>query len=128
MISLLPVLTLALAQSAPLDAAPVARLTLAEALERARSVSPRLGQLRALEDAAEAGLRGARADRWPTLAVSAAYSRNSNVPEFVVQQQTGPLTVLPNLPNQGRARADLGLPLYTGGRTTGAVTTAEEQR
>ena len=127
MIVLLPVLTLALAQLAPPDAAPVARLTLAQALERARGVSPRLGQLRALEVAAEAGLRGARADRWPILGVSAAYSRNSNVPEFVVPQPSGPLVVFPNLQNQGRARADLGLPLYTGGRTTGAVTTADEQ-
>ena len=121
--ALLPFLTLALA--AP--AAPVARLTLAEALERARGASKHLGQLRALEDAAEAALRGARADRLPTLGVSAAYSRNSEVPEFVVQQQTGPLTVFPNLPNQGRARADLGLPLYTGGRTSNGVTAAEEQ-
>ncbi len=121
--ALLPILTLALAPSA----APVARLTLAEALERARGASKHLGQLRALEDAAAAAVRGARADRLPTLGVSAAYSRNSNVPEFVVQQQTGPLTVFPNLPNQGRARADLGLPLYTGGRTSGAVTAAEEQ-
>ena len=125
MIALLAVL--ALAQSAPVDSAPVARLTLAEALERARAVSPHLGQLRALEDAAAAGLRGARAERWPTLGVSAAYSRNSDVPEFVVQQPTGPFTVFPNLPNQGRARADLGLPLYTGGRTAGSIATAEEQ-
>ena len=125
MIVLLPALTLALAQSA--DAGAVARLTLAEALERARTVSPRLGQLRALADAADAGVRGARADRLPTLGVSAAYSRNSNVPEFVVQQPTGPFTVFPNLPNQGRTRADLGLPLYTGGRTSGALTAAEEQ-
>jgi outer membrane protein len=51
------------------------------------------------------------------------------VPEFVVQQPGGELlTVFPNLPNQGRARADLTQPLYAGGRISAGVTAALEQR
>jgi outer membrane protein len=117
-------------EAAPSSAAPdTVRVTLAEALECARSASPRLSELRALEAAAEAAHRGAKADRLPTLALSASYTRNSNVPEFVVSQPSGELlTVFPNLPNQGWARADLTQPLYAGGRIAAGVTAALEQR
>jgi outer membrane protein TolC len=122
---LLPCLLL----SSPAAAAPpTVRLTLPEALERARAASPRLAQLRALEESAAAGLEGAKADRLPTLGLSGRYTHNSDVPEFIVQQATGePLVVFPSLPNQGGFRADLALPLYTGGRLSAAVTAADEQ-
>ncbi|HEY5908196.1 MAG TPA: TolC family protein, partial [Vicinamibacteria bacterium] len=104
-------------------------LTLAEALERARTASPRLAELRALEEASAAAARGAKADRGPLLGLSAAYSRNSNVPEFSVTQIDGSeLLVFPNLPNQGYLRANLGQPLYTGGRVKGALESAEAQQ
>jgi outer membrane protein TolC len=104
------------------------RLTLAETLERARVSSARLAHLRALEVASGASLRGARADRWPSLGLQAQYSRNSNVPEFVVPQADGSsLVVFPNLPNQGYLRAGLGQPLYTGGRVQGAIESAQAQ-
>ena len=91
--------------------------------------SPRLARLKALEDAADASRRGARAERLPTLALSAAYSRNSNVPEFVVSQPGQPdLVVFPNLPNQGSTRAELNLPVYTGGRVGSSIAAAEAQR
>ncbi len=103
-------------------------LTLPEAVERARASSARLAQLRALEEASGASLRGARADRWPSLGLSGQYSRNSNVPEFVVPQADGSsLVVFPNLPNQGYLRASLGQPLYTGGRVGGAIESALAQ-
>ena len=40
-------------------------LGLDAALEQAKANSARLAQLAALEDAADAGVRGARAERWP---------------------------------------------------------------
>jgi outer membrane protein len=108
--------------------APEVRLTLTEAIERARTASARLAQLRALEEASGAILRGARADRWPSLGLSGQYSRNSNVPEFVVPQADGTsLVVFPNLPNQGYLRASVGQPLYTGGRVQGALDSALAQ-
>jgi outer membrane protein TolC len=73
----------ALAQVAAAEAGPV-RLTLAEAVERARSNSPRLEQLRALQQAADAGVRGARAGRLPVLDLQASYAHHSRVPELIV--------------------------------------------
>lgn len=113
------------------EAAPVevVRLTLADAVARAQNASARLGQLRALEEAAAAGWRGARAQRLPNLGLSANYSRNSNVPEFVNQAPGQPPQVIfPNLPNQGYARASVSLPVYTGGRIGSTVAAAERQR
>ena len=126
MIVLLPALTLALAQSA--DAGAVARLTLAEALERARTASPRLGQLRALADVADAGAPR-RARR------SAAHPGRLRrlQPQLERARVRGPAADRPpspssrTCPTRARTRADLGLPLYTGGRTSGALTAAEEQ-
>jgi outer membrane protein TolC len=112
----------------PMAPEPV-RLSLAEAIERARAASPRLGALAAYERAADAGLRGAKAQRLPSLGLAAGYSRNSNVPEFVTNVPgEGETVIFPNLPNQGYARATLGLPLYTGGRIAGEVAAGEAQR
>jgi outer membrane protein len=117
----------AAAAEAPPD--PTRPLGLEEAVVRAREVSPRLGRLRALEHAAEAALRGARAERMPSLGVSAGYDRRSNVPEFVIGiPGQGALTVYPNLPHQGYARAELGLPVYTGGRLEGEIEAAGHGR
>ncbi|MFI5007846.1 MAG: TolC family protein [Solirubrobacterales bacterium] len=102
------------------------RLTLAETVERARLNSPRLEQLRSLQQAADAGLRGAKAGRLPLLDLSAFYTRNSNVPEFVVAFPGSPPAVLfPNIPNNYGAHVGLVQPLYTGGRVGGRIAAAE---
>jgi outer membrane protein TolC len=107
--------------------APV-QLTLAEAVERARHSSPRLAQLRALQSAADASLRGARAGRLPMVDLQASYTRYSSVPELVLAiPGTGPQTVFPNIPNQYRARAGVTLPLYTGGRVAGEIEAARNE-
>jgi outer membrane protein len=128
---MIPALTLALAVSScptGAEAGGACRLTLTEAVAQARSASPTLARLAALEEAADAARRGARAERLPTLGLSAAYSRNSNVPEFIVQQLVRPdLVVFPNLPNQGSTRAEVNLPVYTGGRVGGQIASAEAQ-
>jgi outer membrane protein len=102
-------------------------LTLAEAVERARGASPRVEELRALSAAAAADLRGAKAERLPIVDLSASLTRYSNVPELVldVPGRTEPL--FPNIPNHYGARAELSLPLYTGGRVKGEIDAARHQ-
>jgi outer membrane protein len=107
--------------------APAVRMTLAEAVERARDHAPRLAQLHAQEQAAEAGERGARAARLPALDLNAGYSRNSNVPELVLATPgQPPRTVFPSIPDQYRLRAGLSLPLLSGGRMSAGVDAAAD--
>ena len=121
-------LILAVSAAAPPEGAAPLRLTLDQARTRALEASARLGQLRALEQSSEAGLRGARAGRLPQLDLTAGYTRQSHVPEFsVVLPGAGVLPVFPDIPDNWRARAALGLPLYTGGRLTAAIEAAQRQ-
>jgi outer membrane protein TolC len=124
--ALLPVLLLA---AAPLCGQPgVVSLTLDEAVQKARANSARLAQLHSLKDAADAGLRGARAGRLPQIDLQASYTRNSNVPELVVSiPGVFSQTVFPNIPDQLRTRAGLTLPVYTGGRVPGGIEAARAQ-
>ena len=90
------------------------RLTLDDAIARARQSSPRLASLSALSRAASEGVRGASAGRRPELDLSASYTRNSNVPELILSfPGSAPRTIFPNLPNNWRAHAGATLPLYT---------------
>ncbi len=108
------------------------RLTAEEAVSRALAVSPRLARLSALETAAAAGRRGARAERLPQLDLIGGHTHRSDVPELTISQPTGdpaqPLrqvTVFPNIPDNTRFRAAITIPLFTGGRISGAITAAE---
>lgn len=115
----------------PSGAEAVVRLTEAEAVERARASSARLAQLGALQRAAEEGVRGARSGRLPQLDLSASYARQSDVPELSITSPGPPpsrLTVFPNIPDVWRTRVGAALPLYTGGRVSGAIDSAENQR
>lgn len=104
-------------------------LTLAEALERARTNSPRLESLAALEAAAEAAQRGAQAERLPLVDLSAGYSRNSDVDELsLTLPGLGTRTIFPNIPDNYRLHAGAAMPLYTGGRIGGAIAAAGHQR
>jgi len=105
------------------------RLTLPDALERARRNSPHLAELSAQQTAAEAGLRGARAETMPQVDLSGGYTRNSHVDEFVLALPGQPPRVLfPDLPDFYRLHAGASLPLWTGGRIESAVTAADRQR
>ena len=113
----------------PTPAPESLRLTLAEAVERARSSSPRLEQLRALQRAADAALRGVKSGRLPQVDLLASYTRNSNVPELTLALPGGaPQTVFPNIQNNYRAHAGMTLPLYTSGRVSGHVAAAGHDR
>lgn len=116
------------AEDPAVKAAPAAvRLTLDDAIARARAASARLTSLTALTRAASAGVRGARSGRRPELDLSASYARNSNVPELVLAfPGSAPRTIFPNLPDNWRTRVGATLPLYTGGRVESQVTAAGE--
>jgi outer membrane protein len=104
-------------------------LSLADAVGRALAAAPGLAARRAQQAGAEAALRGARAERAPSVAVSGAYMRNSNVPELRLTLPNGETqTLFPNIPNTSHARADLTLALYTGGRVSGGIQAADSQR
>ena len=132
---LLPV-ALAAAQEAPAPgAAGVVRLTVDEAVTRAVAVSPRLLRLSALETAAEAQARGARAERWPQVDLGAGYTRRSEVPELAIFAPTSDparpverIVVFPNIQDNWRLRAGVALPLFTGGRIADQITAAEQGR
>lgn len=118
------------ATGAALEAAeaPV-RLTLAEAVSRAREASALLAQNRALEEAAAADRRAAGAQRLPLVEASAGYTRGSHVPELVLSLPgQAPRTLFPDIPDNGRARLGLSLPLYTGGRLGALAEAADRER
>jgi outer membrane protein TolC len=124
------------AQEAPAPPAPAAlRLTVDEAVARAILASPRLAGLTALEAAAEAQARGARAERYPQVELGAGYTRRSEVPELAIFAPTDNpakpverIVVFPNIHDNWRLRAGLALPLYTGGRTSGQIAAADHGR
>lgn len=114
------------AQEAPATAEPVIRVTLEEARERARGSAPSVEQARALERAARADVDAARATRLPQVELSAAYTRQSDVPELILALPGAPpRTLFPNIPNNYRTRLGGSVPMYTGGRL-GALTRAAE--
>ncbi|HSF43929.1 MAG TPA: TolC family protein [Thermoanaerobaculia bacterium] len=120
---------LILAVTAPAHAQETVRLTLAEALERARQSSPRLAELDDLKRAAAARLRGAEAEKRPEVDLQASYFRNSDVPEFSLSLPgAGTRTIFPNIPDNYRLHAGASLPLYTGGRIEGAIEAAGRER
>ena len=103
------------------------RLTLDDAIARARASSSRLTSLGALTRAASQGVRGAEASKRPDLDIAASYTRNSNVPELILSfPGSAPRTIFPNLPNNWRTHVGASLPLYTGGRIAGQIAAANE--
>ncbi len=121
----------ALAQStgSEAEAGNIVRLTLREAVETARRESPRLAQLRSLESAADAGYSLARAQRMPALDLSAGYIRYSNIPELTLPLPgLGDRILFPNIPNNYRTRLGVSVPLFTGGRIAGGISSASGER
>jgi outer membrane protein TolC len=114
------------AQETPATTGPVVRLTLEQARERARTSAPSVEQARALERAAHSDVDAARASRLPQIALEAAYTRQSDVPELVLALPGAPSrTIFPNIPSNYRTRLGGSVPVYTGGRL-GALTRAAE--
>ena len=112
--------------SASAQSGEVLALGLQQAVERAVATSPQVAGAGAQQQAAAAGLRGARAARWPQVDLTAGYMRTSDIPELVLTLPgVGARTLFPNIPDNTRARVGLQLPLYTGGRVGAQVAAAE---
>lgn len=117
----------AAAQEVP-TAAPVLRLSLEEARERARASAPLLEQARALERAARADVDVARAATLPQVELSAGYTRQSDVPELVLALPgSPPRTIFPNIPDNYRSRLGGSMALYTGGRLSALTRAARSE-
>ncbi len=121
------------ATAQPQEPQAVLQLTADQAVERAIAASPRLARLAALETAAEAQRRGARAERLPQLDVSAGYQYRSNVPELAIFAPTGDpsvpvqrIVVFPNINENWSTRVGLAQPVYTGGRIRSGMEAAEQ--
>ncbi len=119
--------------AAPAGAAAVVRLTVEEAVTRAIAASPGLARLSALQTAAEAEARGARADRWPQVDLGAGYTRRSEVPELAIftptdnpAQPVQRVVVFPNIQDNWRVRAGVAMPIWTWGRIGGQIEAAEQ--
>jgi len=100
-----------LAQQAP------ERLTLDEAIAQGLANSHRLAELQARQEAAAAVEQRRAADRLPTMAAQAGYTRTNHVQEFAIIQPGQPrLVVYPDVPDNYRTRLDLQWLIYSGGR------------
>ncbi len=120
-------LLVALAAATSVTAA--APLTVADAVARAREVSPQVARLRALETAASASVREAGSDRYPTLDLLAGYTRNSNLPIVALPLPDGSERVIfANIPDNWATRVQASYPLYTGGRTSSTIDAATRNR
>lgn len=114
-----------------LAAAPGARaqgalsLTLEDAIARGIARAPRLADADARQAAAEATVQSRAAAERPSLTALSSVLRTNHVDEFGVPQADGTTKVIfPDIPNNYRVRAELGVPLYTGGRTGALVSSA----
>jgi len=129
----LPVALIALALpwvgSVPAQADPVVRLGVDDAVRRALDASHELRALEAIAESADRGGDVAAAARRPTVDALAGFTRRSSVPEFAVADGAGgSRTIFPDIQDNWTARVEASMPLYTGGRTSGAIDAAGFER
>ena len=118
--------TLALA----LASGPAAAESLAEAWTQALQHDQSLAATRSQAEAADLDARSARAQRWPTVAVSGTYSQLDDSPAFDFSF-TGLPVVPPELFDDDElvmGAASVTIPLYTGGRISSSIAAAEAMR
>jgi len=126
-ILLLPIASILTAGEPEQTPPPPVRLTLPDALSRARTTSARLASYSSLARAAAEGVREASASRRPEIDLSASYMRTNDVPEVVLNIPGAPPKVLfPNLPDNWKTHAGASYALYTGGRVGSQITAANE--
>ena len=132
-LALLAALCTALGPAAPLVAGEP--LTLAEALRRARENAREVVAAQARRQAAEARASQARGFRLPTVNLTALWTRTNNPAEvFALKLNQGTFSFPdfvqsdPNSPapiNAGITRAEIALPLFTGGELSGRIDQAK---
>jgi outer membrane protein TolC len=103
-------------------------LSLEDAVARAVEHAPRLAEARARQAAASAAVAARQAVAAPSLVASSGYLRTNHVDEFGIPQPNGSTRILfPDIPDNYRTRAELGVPLLTSGRTRSAVEAARSE-
>ncbi len=114
---------------APARAQDVVTLTVDDAVTRALAHAPRLAEARARERGAEAGVDARAAAGRPTFGLASSLLRTNHVDEFGIPQADGSTRVIfPDIPTNYRVRAELAVPLYTGGRVDALVGAARADR
>jgi len=113
----------------PARAQDVVTLTVDDAVTRALAHAPRLAEARARERGAEAGVDARAAAGRPTFGLASSLLRTNHVDEFGIPQADGSTRVIfPDIPTNYRVRAELAVPLYTGGRIDALVGAARADR
>lgn len=96
-------------------------INLMQALQMAEQHSFSLQKAQALRDGASAELRAARTERFPTLSATGTAFYVSEIPKLTIA--AGPVSVTRDMGTDQTYQADfrLVMPLFTGGRITGAI-------
>lgn len=96
-------------------------LNLAQALQMAEQHSYSLRKAQALREGAASELSAARAERFPTLSATGAAFYVSEIPKLTIA--AGPTTITRDMGTDQTYQTDirLSMPLFTGGRISGAV-------
>jgi outer membrane protein TolC len=116
------------ARIAGAQTAPIV-LSLEAAIEQGLAAAPSIAEGRAREAVAEAVVAARQALDRPIVTASSGFLRTNHVEEFVVPQAGGGTRVIfPDIPSNARARAEVGMPIFTAGRTGRLVEAAEFER
>ena len=110
-------------------ALPIAQAeTLEDAWRMAVERDPGLAATRSLTDAGKADELAARAERWPTLTVDGTYQRFNDAPAFSFPVNGTNFTSPELVKNDDflMARARVAMPLFTAGRVTAGIRSAEQ--
>lgn len=127
-VRILAIAAVSLAVAAPAAAQGRAPLSLDDAVRRAVEHAPLVAEARARQTAAEATTRAREALTKPTVTALSSYVRTNHVEEFGFPTITGGTRIVyPDIPSNYRVRAELGVPLYTGGRTGSLIEAAEAE-
>jgi outer membrane protein TolC len=112
-------------RAAAQTAAPLA-LTLDEAVRRGVEAAPRVAAAKAREAAATSSVAVQAAGRRPTATAQAGYLRTNHVDAFGLTLPDGSFrTIFPDIPDNYQARAEVDVPVYTGGRVDALVSSAK---
>jgi outer membrane protein len=104
-------------------------LSVERAVARAIEAAPRLAEAREREAAADAAVASRQALGRPSIVASSAYLRSNHVDEFGIPQANGTTRIIfPDIPNNYQARAEMTVPVYTAGRVSDLVASAEAGR
>lgn len=101
-------------------------LTLQQAIDRAVTADPRAAEAKSRAAAADSNVSAQSALARPTATASGGYLRTNHVDAFGIRQPDGTTKILfPDIPDNYRARAELDVPIFTGGRVDALVASAK---